>query len=246
MNRNHSMIIQLPNNRSNGFISALYPNVTLSKTDTGLGSIGRIDHALLSHDSIVPMHPHVNDEILSYFRSGSAEHIDSENIQDTVHATRLMLMKAGQWYSHEEKIFGKEETFEGLQIFIRPLNKDNKPSVNFKNLTQKYSDNQWRLLASPSDESELQFSSQTWIFDSRLQQGYSLNLPPLSSHLTCLLYVFQGKVALNGLSLNKRDSVIIKGEQITLTTSSEAELVLFVTDETAPHYDSGMFSGNRF
>ncbi len=240
------MITQLPNNQGKGFIAALYPNVTLSRTDTGLGTIGRIDHALLAHDSIVPMHPHANDEILSYFRSGRAEHTDSEQIQDSAHATRLMLMKAGKWYSHEERILGHEETFEGLQIFIRPAVKDSLPSVTFQDLTQKHSDNRWRLLASPNNESELQFSSQTWIFDSRLQQGHHLTLPTLKPHLTYLLYVFQGEVKLKGSLLNKRDSIIIKDEQIILTTPSQAELVLFVTDETAPYYDGGMFSGNRF
>ncbi|MGY4674802.1 pirin family protein [Ursidibacter arcticus] len=246
------MIYQLPQNQGKGFISALYPNASRSKTDTGLGSIGRIDHAFLSRDSIVPMHPHINDEILSYFRSGKAIHSDSEGIQDTAHATRLMLMKAGKLYHHEEKIMGLDEPFEGLQIFIRPAVKDTQPSVHFWDLADKYSDNQWRLLASPNADTPLQFSSQTWVFDVRLTKDNMLSLPDvLRTHqstapLTYLLYVYQGNTSVNGLNLHKKDSVLITDENVQISTDDVAELVLFVTDESAVYFDGGMYSGNQF
>ena len=62
-----------------GPIRVLYPGLNISKNDTGIGSIGRIDHAHFIGNQIVPMHQHVNDEILSYFRSGKTEHKDSES-----------------------------------------------------------------------------------------------------------------------------------------------------------------------
>lgn len=240
------MIIRLPNNRGNGFISALYPNASLSRQDSGLGAIGRIDHAFLKHNSIVPMHPHANDEILSYFRQGHAEHIDSENIQDTAHATRLMLMKAGKIYHHEEKILTENGVFEGLQIFMRPQKADGTPSVTFHDLDQAYSDNRWRLLASPNGENGLQFTASAWVFDTRLNAGQPLALPDFQPHLSYLLYVFQGEIQLNGETLTKKDSAIIKGENITLSTPTQAELVLFATDENAESFSGGMFSGNVF
>ncbi len=239
------MIYQLPNNNSKHFISALYPNATRQTGDTGLGSIGRIDHAYLNHDSIVPMHPHVNDEILSYFRSGKAIHSDSEGIQDTAHATRLMLMKAGKLYYHEEKIMGSHEPFEGLQIFIRPEYKDGTPSVTFMDLDDVYSENQWRLLASPTTKTALQFSSQTWVFDTKLTAGNRLGLPELKAGLSYLLYVFQGQVIVNNQVLSKKDSLIIHDEMIDISTHHQAELVLFATDEQSLIYKGGMYSGNQ-
>ena len=104
----------------NGPIKILYPGLAISEEDTGIGSIGRIDHPNFHGNTIIPMHPHINDEILSYFRSGEAEHSDSEGFVKIIGKNRLMLMKAGKSFYHEEKIMGAEEPLEGLQIFIRP------------------------------------------------------------------------------------------------------------------------------
>lgn len=194
----------------------------------------------------MPMHTHANDEILSYFRTGKAEHKDSEGVFETVGGKRLMLMKAGKWYQHEERILGKAEPMEGLQIFIRPRQADLTPTVDFLNLSEEHSDNAWRMIASPNAENTLQFSSQTWIYDVRLKAGNCLELPDFQEYLSYLLYVFKGAAKVNGLNLNKKDSVLIRAENALISTDTEAELVLLVTDEQAPYYQGGMFSGNQF
>ncbi|MEJ7677960.1 MAG: pirin family protein [Segetibacter sp.] len=50
------------------------------------------------------MHPHINDEILTYLRSGKVKHTDSEGFSEFIEPTRLMLMKAGKSFYHEEKV----------------------------------------------------------------------------------------------------------------------------------------------
>ncbi|MCI0616815.1 pirin family protein [bacterium] len=144
-----------------GPITILHPGLAVSKTDTGIGSIGRIDHAYISGNHIIPMHPHVNDEILSYFRSGKAEHRDSEGYVEMIGKNKLMLMKAGKSFHHEERMIDEGEPLEGLQIFIRPRKKDLQPEVTFLDLENLHSENKWRLLASPRAETIFQFSSQT-------------------------------------------------------------------------------------
>ncbi|MBX2925716.1 MAG: pirin family protein [Chitinophagaceae bacterium] len=234
-----------------GFISTLYPGLAVSNNETGIGSIGQIDHPKASRNLLVPMHPHENDEILSYFRTGKCEHKDSEGFVENIGGKKLMLMKAGKRFYHEERISGEEEEFEGLQIFIRPGKKDMKPEVVFLNLEQMHSENQWRLLASPTGETTFRFSSQTWIYDMKLLAGYETTLPELvRENLTCLLYVFQGNATIKSenradISLAKMESVVIKNEPIAITTDKDTELVLFVTDEQAEVFKDGMFSGNK-
>ncbi len=230
-----------------GPIKMLYPGLSLSNKDTGIASIGRIDHALFEGNTVISMHPHVNDEILTYLRSGYIEHIDSEGFEASINNNKLMLMKAGASFFHEEKIIDKGEHLEGLQIFIRPATKDLRPEVTFRELEQAYSPNQWRLLASPSEETSLQFSSQTWIYDRKADKKTSFELPILANkNLSCLLYVFSGEVCINdSINLEKKDSVVIKEEAITIHTKEGTELVLFVTDENKEFYDGGMYSGNK-
>lgn len=231
-----------------GPISILYPGTVVSKSDTGIGSIGRIDHAYFQGNTVIAMHPHINDEILSYFRTGKAEHKDSEGFVEMISGNRIMLMKAGRSFYHEERIIGEGEPFEGLQIFIRPQKKDLQPQVIFLDLETLHSENKWRLLASPTPATTFQFSSQTWLFDMKLLKYSKAVLPELpQSNLTALLYVFNGEVKVNGdINLVKREGLIIKNEHITIESGEEAaELVLLVTDEAAGIYKNGMYSGNK-
>ncbi|PZR28817.1 MAG: nuclease PIN [Citrobacter freundii] len=230
-----------------GPIQMLYPGLSLSGNDSGIGSIGRIDHARFQGKHHIPMHPHVNDEILSYFRSGKVNHTDSEGFSETIGGKRLMLMKAGRLFYHEEDIDGMAEPHEGLQIFIRPGEKDLTPVVMFRDLDDLYSENQWRLLASPSPGAGLQFSSQTWIYDIKLTEGTSTNLPELpASGLTGLLYVYQGEIRVRDMTLAKKDGIVFRDEELSIHADNGAELVLFFTDEKGPIYKDGMYSGNKF
>lgn len=230
-----------------GPIKVLFPGGRMSSVDTGLGSIGRIDHAFFKGRQLIAMHPHVNDEILSYFRTGKVHHKDSSGVEATIGGKHLMLMKAGKLFYHEEDIDGEQEPQEGLQIFIRPGEKDLKPEVIFYDLDDLHSENKWRLLASPTAETTFQFSSQTWLYDVKLTAGATIDLPELPKEgLTVLLYVYQGGVNITeSIDLSKQEALIIKDEKIAIHTEKGAELVLFITDENAPIYTGGMFSGNQ-
>lgn len=108
------------------------------------------------------------------------------------------------------------------------------------------SENQWRLIASPSPESPLQFTSQTWIYDRFSTGQQSFQMPNEVKGLTCLLYVFNGGVKINDdIELLKKDSLLVKDESVNIVTTENTDLVLFAIDETGEHYDHGMFSGNQ-
>lgn len=230
----------------NAHIKILYPGKALkSVTDTGLGTIGRIDHANIGGNVTIKMHPHINDDILSYFRTGYAMHIDSEGYQAKVSRNKLMLMKAGKIFHHEEHM---PEPLEGLQIFIRPKIKDDVPEVSFRDLEESDSINEWRLLASPDSDSQLKFTSETWIYDISIKQSKEIDIPDFDkSKMTGLLYVFQGEVLLNAnLSLAKGKSIVFRDEYLKIQATENSELVLYITNENSTHFDGGMYSGNQY
>jgi redox-sensitive bicupin YhaK (pirin superfamily) len=53
-------------------IEILYPGAVLNEGDSGIGAIGRIDHARVTPGTVIRMHPHKDDEILTYLRRGTA------------------------------------------------------------------------------------------------------------------------------------------------------------------------------
>ena len=119
--------------------------------------------------------------------------------------------------------------------------------MQFHNLEQVYSRNQWRALASKEDTYPLQIRSGSWIYDLLLETGNVQTLPPLPVNgATCLLYVFGGDVVANEtISLTTGESLLVEGESIRLSATQTSDVVLFVTDTHAPYSVAGMYSGNQ-
>lgn len=230
----------------NGPIKICYPGIIWNNIDSGIGTIGRIDHAIIGAGNTIKMHPHSNDEILSYFRSGIVKHTDSEGFSANITPSKMMLMKAGRIFYHEETV---EEKIEGLQIFIRPRDKDLKPEVVFWDLPEVYSADQWRLIASPTNDTTLQFSSETWIYDFKIASTTNIELPQQlpSSDLTAIFYVFQGYAEINETyQLNKGENIVFgSNETLKINVQQDTELVLFLTNEKSNFYRGGMYSGNK-
>jgi quercetin 2,3-dioxygenase len=236
--------IDLSKKYGNSHISMLYPGDAIGLSDTGIGSIGRIDQADIHGGTTIKMHPHANDEILSYFRLGKVIHTDSASTTETISRKKLMLMKAGKIFYHEEKIIDR---LEGLQIFIRPQTADYAPEVIFYNLESEDSINVWRLLASNKSETPLSFTSETAIFDMTLNSGEEQQLPvsDMPSKIF-LLYIFQGEITVNNkIKLSKGESVISDEEKTKFSSDKGAELVLFITNKDQNCFKGGMFSGNQ-
>lgn len=223
----------------------LYPGLILpARNDTGLYTIGRIDHARITPGTLIPMHLHKDDEILTYLRSGKVHHRDSEGIVEVVSPQKLMLMNAGAAFFHEEKVLEEAGVLEGLQIFIRPAVSGLPPKVQFSDLTA-YNSNSWRKIAGKGEDYPLQISSDTWLMDVRLEKGASIVLPAAPvADATFLFYVFDGKVQLDETTLNTGESVCIQQEQPVFTAVETSDVVLFMTHSKAAYFPEGMYSGN--
>lgn len=232
---------------SGGFgIEILWPGMVRQSEDSGIGGIGRIDHANVSPGTVIPMHPHKDDEILTYMRKGKMLHLDTVGNEEEVSNTRLMLMNAGHSFQHEERILGaKGESMQCLQIFVRPSESDLEPQVQFHDFGTPYSHGAWRLIAGP-EEAPLIFRSQTWLHDIRLSKDEEVPLPTVPvPGVSRILYVFEGRAKIANVELESGESVIINDNVAhILKAEQDSDLVLFTTDPKADFFREGMFSGN--
>ena len=191
------------------------------------------------------MHPHRDDEILTYLRSGQVKHLDSEGHSGTISSRKLMLMNAGASFYHEEKVLAEGGVLAGLQIFIRPETEGLPPQVQFYQLPEIYSANTWRKIAGKGYDYPLQIKSNTWLMDLRLERGAEIILPQAPvDNCAFLFYVFEGKVNLNDTILTTGESVLIENESPTFHAGDTTDIVLFITQTDAVHFDGGMYSGN--
>jgi len=227
-------------------IEILYPGMALGLSDTGFYTIGRIDHASFRPPGVVPMHPHRDDEILSYMRAGRQTHKDSKGHVEPLSASRLMMMNAGSGIEHEESA---EQDVEMLQIFMRPAENGLTPLVQFHQFEDIYSTDQWRLVAGNDADSPLHLRTATDIYDVRLSAGTTLQLPVAEKPVINFLYIFNGTVNIAGEKLTKGDSAVLDADQLSIEAALaalESDLVLFQIAADARYSDSGMFSGNQF
>ncbi len=208
----------------------------------GLGQLGRFDHGRLKPGVFVAMHPHVNDEILSYIRRGKLTHEDTEGDKTVVTNSKIMMMNAGKGIYHQESIGEDGNDVDMLQIFIRPSVTGLKPQVQFYDFEDPFSLNEWRIIAGPSNQNPpLKINSEVSVFDARLSN--SKIVPPNVQEKTYVLYVFEGKITVEGIKMDAGDLMVYEKEKIMAISEATSDLVLFELDLEATYTREGMYSG---
>jgi quercetin 2,3-dioxygenase len=224
-------------------LEILYPGLTFGMEDSGVGAIGRIDRARIHPGHTIAMHPHRDDEILTYVREGSMLHKDTVGNREEIRPAHLMMMNAGHTFQHEETILG-DRPQEALQIFLRPRAPALAPKVQFRDLGEATSRDVWRLLAAP-EGAPFEVRAQAWVHDIRISAGKTVPLPQIpASGAVRLLYVFSGEVRAGTLRLQTGEGAFLAEDEAAVAATSEADLVLFSTDASAPVFKGGMLSGN--
>jgi quercetin 2,3-dioxygenase len=214
--------------------------------DEGLGPLGTVDRASLSPGLVVPMHEHVDDEILSYLRSGIMHHEDPTGELTLLSPRNLMLMNSGSGFSHQEGIPSTEAgKTEMLQIFVRPSESGLSPMVQFHPFEDLASSaGAWRLISGPTGSTApLHLRNQVWVHDSAVRGGDTIELPSAEGH-TRWLHLFSGSGSLGQQSMTAGDSAIIENElSCSFEATEDSVLVLFTVNRTAPYTRRGSLSG---
>lgn len=225
-------------------VEILYPGLTLTADDSGIGPIGRIDRAQVQPGHLIGMHPHKDDEILTYIRGGEMLHRDTVGNEKKLDKRHFMMMNAGHTFQHEELMLGNSPV-RALQIFLRPNAPDLEPMVQFHDFVDETSDNDWRLIAGPK-EAPLIVRSDVRVFDARITNGTQLSLPAATDPRTAfLLYVFDGAIEFGDVAITTGESAFTRSFDHQLIARAVSDVVLFAFDPEAEVFRCGMFSGNQ-
>lgn len=209
-------------------------------TDTAFGPLAIIDHAVMKKGLTIKMHEHINDEILSYVRTGVMHHKDSAGFEAPIASGKLMMMNAGAGFWHEEKV--KEDEVEMLQIFIRPKETDLLPSIQFHN---KPADNpDWYVMVGPEgSNAPLYVRQNVYILDAHPKAGEELKIPAYAG-LTPFLYVMDGEITVQNLVIGTQEAVTdLVNPLPDLSANEDATIVLFFVEMDAQMSMDGTISG---
>jgi len=209
--------------------------------DPAFGPLSVIDHANLDVGTVVSMHEHNNDEILSYMWRGTMVHEDSAGHRIPISSRKLMMMNAGESFWHEEST--PDVPVEMLQIFIRPHTADLPGKVQFYDPPQKLPDGQWHLIAGPeSSSAPLKVRQRVFVYDAHLGKSGQLSVPGVEG-MNPWLYVMDGAVTLDNAHLGKGDAAAEFDPAERISAEANTTLVLFLVDRSAPASTAGTISG---
>lgn len=213
-----------------------------SLRSNAFGPLSVIDHANLGAGTLVAMHEHVNDEILSYMWKGSMVHEDSEGHRISLSSQKLMMMNAGKSFWHEEST--PEGPVEMLQIFIRPRESGLEGEVQFMDRPDGSQRDEWTLLAGPEgNNAPLIVRQDVYVYDILLSDGQT-TVPPYTPGLANWLYVMDGSLILGDDHLDKGDSIAVEeGKMPAVRAEGDTTIVCFQVRLDAPAILNGTISG---
>lgn len=214
--------------------------------DHGHGPLAAVIESFLDPGTMVPMHAHSNEEIISWVPAGIMRHKDLTVGELRVDSGHLMVMNAGRGFWHEEQTNKTDPALRMLQIFVRPHSLNLEPKVQFGAM-EVAEPNRWRHLVGPQgSDAPFYVRNEVDIYDVRLDEGTSARIPSLPSR-DAYLYVFTGELEVAGKVVAETESVLAtqieKGEALTVLAKKPSTAVLFLVNPRARITKAGTVGG---
>jgi redox-sensitive bicupin YhaK (pirin superfamily) len=195
------------------------------------GALRVLNDDYIEPNSMFPLHPHENMEIITLVLAGSVEHQDSLGNKTIITAGEIQVMSAGNGILHSEANPSSDEELNLFQIWIYPHVKNISPCYNQSNFNDKLALlNQWQLLVAPIvSEAELKICQDAYLYLGKFDNvstnyTYSLN----NAKHGVFMMVIEGELELNGQSLYARDAIMIQDIEIFSFRVNQASRLLLI------------------
>ncbi len=88
--------------------------------DHGYGPLATVVESFMNPGTLIRMHQHRNEEIISWVPEGVMRHDDRQGNELVTDSEHLMVMNAGSGFWHAEEPLADDPPLRLLQIFVRP------------------------------------------------------------------------------------------------------------------------------
>jgi redox-sensitive bicupin YhaK (pirin superfamily) len=220
-------------------LSPILPGWTIKgHDDHGYGPLARFDLSQMDPGGHVPMHPHENDEIVTYMLQGVLRHADSAGSAYDVTPDRLMVMNAGRRFEHEEGVARDGIRAKWIQIFVRPRSANLEPGVQVVDLPVTPR-GQWRHLVGNERSGAPAFvRNEVDIYDV-LADAAELSIPTIAGR-HAFVHVLAGEARVAGQPLTAGEGILLQTDAPALIHTQEAtSLLLFLVAPDAPITHTG-------
>jgi quercetin 2,3-dioxygenase len=202
--------------------------------DHGYGPLALIVDSVLEPGTWIRLHPHTNDEIISWVPGGVMRHNDHTVGELLIDENHLMVMNSGAGFWHEEKTRKSDPLLRMLQIFVRPHTAGLKPDIQFGKMPKPVA-NQWRYLFGPEgSDAPFYVRNDVHFYDIRLDKGAEASLPQAPPGWHVYFYVFTGLVTSDGQRFSEAETGLIQdADGRCLQAEKEAVVVAFLLNPNA-------------
>ena len=201
--------------------------------DHGYGPLATVVESFMDPGTLIPMHPHRNEEIVSWVPAGVMRHDDHDGNDLVTDPETLLVMNAGSGVRHAERTLPDDPPLRMLQLFVRPHSLDLSPGIQHVPLPDPVA-GEWRHVFGPEGADAPAFvRNAVHLHDIRLAAAEAADLPTVPGWDT-YLYVFDGAVTAAGTDLDATESGLFVGDAATVTARTDATLVAFTIDLEAP------------
>ncbi len=201
--------------------------------DHGYGPLATVVESFMDPGTLISMHQHRNEEIISWVPAGVMRHDDREGNQLVTDPEHLLVMNAGREFWHEERTEKNDPPLRMLQIFVRPHSLDLPPGIQHEPIPEPAT-NEWRLLFGPEGgDAPLFVRNDVRFYDIRLDSGASVSLPSVPDW-DAYFYVFEGAVEADDVPVEQTESGLsTEPDGVRLTATEDSLLVAFLVNPDA-------------
>jgi len=215
--------------------------------DHGYGPLATVVESFMDPGTLIRMHQHRDEEIISWVPAGVMRHDDRQGNELVTDSEHLMVMNAGSGFWHAEETLADDPPLRMLQIFVRPHSLGLEPGIQHEPIPDP-TPGEWRHLFGPEGgDAPLFVRNEVDFYDCRLDAGATVSLPDRPGRDT-YLYVFEGAVTVgpDEEPVGYTESALVtgdgdnegergeEGEGVSVIATEDSVLVAFVIDPDAP------------
>ncbi len=171
-------------------------------------------------------HPHDNMEIISIVLEGKLEHRDSMGNGSVINEGEVQVMSAGSGITHSEFNPSDTEKVNFLQLWIFPKERGINPRYDQKRFNLE--ENSIIEVVSGKKDGEGLFINQgASIYRGKLGRGKEFTFNFNKKGYGAYLFVLEGSIILDDITLNKRDAAgISDSESFLIKSEKDSEYIL--------------------
>jgi len=181
----------------------------------------------LSPGAVWPLHPHRENEVVTYCVEGEFRHADQNGKGGILKKGWVQHTTIGNGMWHSEINNRPDQPMRFIQIWFIPWVPDSEPSVEQMRVEKEQRTNKFLPLVSNNYPSALKIKSDAEVYSSFLQSGKKV-MHRIRAGYGCYLYVLEGgTIRVNETEVPNLGAAMVQDETLLqVVSSSEVEILL--------------------